>query len=49
MYTYESQYGFEIAAFTRSPRPMQICAWNAPTFDSRLDAEEWIRIMGDLS
>ena len=42
MYTYESAYGWEIAAFTRSSREITRAAWSAPTFDTAAEAEAWI-------
>ena len=46
MYTYESAYGWEIAAFTRSSREITRAAWSAPTFDTKADAQDWILEVG---
>lgn len=42
-YTYFNQYGVQVAAYTSSPFPASMIAWEAPTFEYVKDAEAWIR------
>lgn len=46
-YTYFSQYGVEVAAYTSSPIEAHMIARDAPTFHYVKDANEWIRDTGN--
>ena len=47
LYTYFSARGIDIAAYTSAPSVAHRIAYDAPSFNYRIDAERWIAEIGN--